>query len=168
MNLSLLKEDDLKLQQVSEEWDFQVDGDPSDLVKEMSRLMFLHGGIGLAAPQCGVLKRIFIMGNPDQLVACINPKIIELTEERGGYLEGCLSFPNLLMRITRPVGATVSYQTITGETVETELTGIKARVFLHEFDHLIGITFDTRVGELKLKMAQEKRRKLNKKTKKFF
>ncbi len=67
MNLTLLKEDDLTLQQVSAEWDFQVDGDPSDLVKEMSRLMFLHGGIGLAAPQCGVLKRIFIMGNPDEL-----------------------------------------------------------------------------------------------------
>ncbi len=72
------------------------------------------------------------------------------------------------MRVTRPVGAKVAYQTITGETVETELDGLKARIFLHEFDHLIGVTFDSRVGDLKLKMATEKRRKLSKKLRNSF
>jgi peptide deformylase len=165
MKLSLITETDPKLQEVSEEWDFEKDGDPNELVKEMTRIMFLHGGIGLSAVQCGVMKRIFLMGNPDSLVVCINPKIIELSDERELYQEGCLSFPNLWLKVKRPKSVRVSYQTVTGELVEKDLDGIHARVFLHEFDHLMGITFDQRTSELGLKMAKERRKKAVKKLK---
>ena len=159
MNLALLEENNPQLLEVSEEWDFRLDGSPEELVRAMSKFMADNGGVGLAAPQVGIKKRIFIMGNFTKLVACVNPKIVSLAEERKNDLEGCLSFPNLFMKVKRPASAVVQYYTVSGELVERELTGFECRVFLHEYDHLIGITFDQRVGDLSFKMAKDKRKK---------
>ena len=159
MNLQLLEENNLQLLEVSEEWDFRIDGSPEELVRTMSKFMSDNGGVGLAAPQVGIKKRIFIMGNFTKLVACINPKIVSLAEERKNDLEGCLSFPDLFMKVKRPTSAVVQYNTVSGELVERELTGFECRVFLHEYDHLIGVTFDQRVGNLSFKMAKDKRKK---------
>jgi peptide deformylase len=159
MNLSLLEENNPQLLEVSEEWDFRIDGSPEELVRAMSKFMTDNGGVGLAAPQLGIKKRIFIMGNFTKLVACINPKIVSLSEERGSDLEGCLSFPDLFMKVKRPTTAVVQYYTVSGELVERELSGLECRVFLHEYDHLIGVTFDQRVGNLSFKMAKDKRKK---------
>lgn len=159
LKLELLPEGHDQLLEVSEEWDFRIDGSPEELVRTMSKFMADHGGVGLAAPQVGIKKRIFIMGNFTKLVACINPKIVSLSEERENDLEGCLSFPELFMKVKRPASAVVQYNTVSGELVERELTGFECRVFLHEYDHLIGVTFDQRVGDLTLKMAKDKRKK---------
>ena len=159
MNLALLEENNPQLLEVSEEWDFRIDGSPEELVRAMSKFMADNGGVGLAAPQLGIKKRIFIMGNFTKLVACINPKIVSLSEERKNDLEGCLSFPDLFMKVKRPASAVVQYNTVSGELVERELTGFECRVFLHEYDHLIGVTFDQRVGNLSFKMAKDKRKK---------
>jgi peptide deformylase len=159
MNLTLLEENNSQLLEVSEDWDFRLDGSPEELVRAMSKFMSDNGGVGLAAPQLGIKKRIFIMGNFTKLVACINPKIVSLSEERGSDLEGCLSFPDLFMKVKRPTSAVVQYNTVSGELVERELTGFECRVFLHEYDHLIGVTFDQRVGNLSFKMAKDKRKK---------
>jgi peptide deformylase len=99
------------------------------------------------------------MGNFTKLVACINPKIVSLSEDRANDIEGCLSFPNLFMRVKRPTKCVVQYYTASGELVERELTGLESRVFLHEYDHLIGVTFNQRVGDLSFKMAKDKRKK---------
>jgi peptide deformylase len=159
MNLQLLEENNPKLLEVSEEWDFRIDGSPEELVRAMTTFMTANGGVGLAAPQLGIKKRIFIMGNFIKLVACINPKIVSLSDERENDLEGCLSFPDLFMKVKRPTSAMVQYNTISGELVERELTGFECRVFLHEYDHLLGITFDQRVGDLTYRMAKDKRKK---------
>ena len=159
MNLELLEENNPQLLEVSEEWDFRIDGSPEELVRAMSKFMTDNGGVGLAAPQLGIKKRIFIMGNFIKLVACINPKIVSLSDERDNDLEGCLSFPDLFMKVKRPTTAVVQYYTVSGELVERELTGFECRVFLHEYDHLIGVTFDQRVGNLSFKMAKDKRKK---------
>jgi peptide deformylase len=159
MNLTLLAENNPQLLDVSEDWDFRLDGSPEELVRAMSKFMADNGGVGLAAPQLGIKKRIFIMGNFTKLVACINPKIVSLSEDRGTDLEGCLSFPDLFMKVKRPTTAVVQYHTVSGELVERELTGFECRVFLHEYDHLIGVTFDQRVGSLSFKMAKDKRKK---------
>ncbi len=161
--MELLPEGHPQLLEVSDEWDFAIDGSPEELVRNMAKFMTDNGGVGLAAPQIGVKKRIFIMGNFVKLVACINPKIISLSEERESDLEGCLSFPDLFMKVKRPASVIVSYCTVSGELVERELTGMEARVFLHEYDHLLGVTFDQRVGNLSYQMAKEKRRKESKK-----
>lgn len=159
LNLELLPEGHPQLLEVSEEWDFRIDGSPEELIRAMSKFMTDNGGVGLAAPQLGIKKRIFIMGNFIKLVACINPKIVSLSDERENDLEGCLSFPDLFMKVKRPTTAVVQYNTISGELVERELTGFECRVFLHEYDHLIGVTFDQRVGNLSFKMAKDKRSK---------
>lgn len=159
MNLELLEENNPQLLEVSEEWNFRIDGSPEELVRAMSKFMTDNGGVGLAAPQLGIKKRIFIMGNFIKLVACINPKIVSLSDERDNDLEGCLSFPDLFMKVKRPTTAVVQYYTVSGELVERELTGFECRVFLHEYDHLIGVTFDQRVGDLTYRMAKDKRKK---------
>jgi peptide deformylase len=158
-NLELLPEGHPQLLEVSDEWNFDTDGNPEELVKEMFKFMIANGGVGLAAPQVGIKKRIFIMGNFQKLVACINPKIVALAEDRVLDVEGCLSFPDLFMKVKRASTCTVQYQLVDGETVERELSGLEARVFLHEYDHLIGVTFDQRVGDLSYKMAKDRRKK---------
>jgi peptide deformylase len=158
MEIKLVAENDPILRQIAEPWDFKKDGSPEELVKEMTKLMFIHNGIGLAAPQCGLSKRIFIMGNHDNLVACINPEIIsgsDLVRDQ----EGCLSFPNLWLYIERYKTVTVRYYNVGGEKIERELDDLMARVFQHENQHLDGICFDTQVGNFNLQRAKEKRKK---------
>lgn len=158
MEIKLLKENDPFLKKAAVPYDFETDGDPTELVKAMTKIMFENNGIGLAAPQVGVNKRLFIMGNSDKLVVCINPYIVsgDGTERD---LEGCLSFPNLWLRVLRKSKIIVKFQTITGETVEEIYQGLMARIFQHELDHLDGICFDTRVGPTALDLAKEKRRR---------
>jgi len=159
MNLELLPENHPQLKEVSTAWDFELDGDPTELVTELSKVMIASQAVGLAAPQCGVQKRIFVMGNEDKLVACINPRIVLWASELDKDYEGCLSFPGLFMQVKRPEKVVVTYKTVTGKEVERELTGLEARVFQHETDHLDGITFDTHVSRLTLNMAKKKREK---------
>ena len=158
MDLKLVTEDSEVLREVADYWDWETDGDPSELVKAMSKLMVLHNGIGLAAPQCGISKRIFVMGNSDHLVACINPEIIS-GSERVREQEGCLSFPDLWMYVERYKDISVEYYTVAGERVQQEFIGLIARVYQHELDHLNSICFDDRVGKLVLERAKEKRKK---------
>jgi peptide deformylase len=159
MDLKLIPEDSEVLREVAESWDWEKDGDPSELVKAMSKLMVLHNGIGLAAPQCGIAKRIFVMGNSDHLVACINPEIIS-GSERVREQEGCLSFPDLWMYVERYKDISVEYYNVAGEKVQQEFNGLMARVYQHELDHLNSICFDDRVGKLVLERAKEKRKKI--------
>jgi peptide deformylase len=158
MDLKLIAEDSEVLREVADYWDWETDGDPSELVKAMAKLMVLHNGIGLAAPQCGISKRIFVMGNSDHLVACINPEIIS-GNERVRDQEGCLSFPDLWMYVERYKDISVEYYNVAGERVQQEFIGLIARVYQHELDHLNSICFDDRVGKLVLERAKEKRKK---------
>lgn len=159
MQIKLLAEGHKQLKEISEPYDFEVDGDPTELIKSMTKVMFENNGIGLAAPQIGIKKRLFIMGNEEQLYAIINPTIILKEGEVVKDIEGCLSFPKLWLKVNRSDKIQVSYQDISGQKITTDFTGIKARVFQHEYDHLDGICFDTRVGPVALDLAKEKRRR---------
>lgn len=158
MEIKLLNEDDIFLTQVTTPWDFTVDGDPSELVRDMAKIMMANNGIGLAAPQVGVGKSIFVMGNEEKLIACINPSI-EDTSGEVMDMEGCLSFPKLYLNVRRSETIKVKYFTVTGEEVSTEFSGFMARVFQHEYDHLQGICFVSRVGKLSLELAKKRRKK---------
>lgn len=161
--LELLPEGSEGLYAQSTEWNFETDGSPEELVKELFRVLVQKGGVGLAAPQVGVAKTMFVMGNFTKMFACINPKIVSLGAEKALDMEGCLSFPNLFMKVKRSTSCVVQYQNVEGKVEEREFKGFMARVFLHEFDHLMGVTFDERAGSLALKMAKDKRRKEEKK-----
>jgi len=157
--MNLVKENDTVLRTVCEAWDFSIDGDPMPVVEEMTKVMFTEGGIGLSAPQIGINKRIFIMGNKDLLVACVNPEIIT---RQGSVreLEGCLSFPNLWLHVERAEKIIAKYYQVDNTVKEAELIGLMARVYQHELDHLDGICFDKRVGKVSLQLAQKRRKKL--------
>lgn len=159
MDIKLVAEDDEVLRKVVEEWHWEGDGDPSELVKEMTKLMFIHNGIGLAAPQCGISKAIFVMGNPDHLVVCINPEIISGDGSIRDQ-EGCLSFPDMWLYVERYQTINVRYYNAVGEQIEQKLTGLMARVFQHELEHLYGVCFDAKVGKLALDRAKDKRKKI--------
>ena len=157
--MDLVKENDSLLRNNCEPWDFIIDGDPMPVVEQMTKVMFTHGGIGLAAPQVGINKRLFIMGNQDLLVACINPEIVEIIGTVRD-IEGCLSFPNLWLHVYRGETIKIRYTQVDNTVKESELSGLMARVYQHELDHLNGVCFDTKVGKVSLQLAQKRRKKL--------
>lgn len=158
MEIKLVKENDEVLRKVAEPWDFEKDGDPTELVRNMARIMIENNGIGLAAPQVGISKRIFVMGNQDKLFACINPEIIEGSGQVMDQ-EGCLSFPDLWLNVKRHETIKIKYYNAMNGSVELELSGLMARVFQHERDHLDGVCFDTKVAKLSLELAKKRRKK---------
>jgi len=98
-------------------------------------------GAGLAATQVGVLKRLFTWETPDAHGAVVNPDVVEVSEEIQEGEEGCLSFPGLFYPTKRPLRARLSAVDVHGDRLSLEGEGLRARIFLHELDHLNGILF---------------------------
>lgn len=109
------------------------------LAQQLLKFMTQSRGIGLAANQVGLEKRLFVM-NVKRPKACFNPSVIKKSPlyEKGD--EGCLSFKGEYVFIDRPTHITVKYYTFDGKEVIEEMEGLEARCFLHELDHLNGIT----------------------------
>ena len=158
MTFKLVKEDDPILKQKCEEHILSEHTEP--LVYDMITLMQEHDGIGLAAPQVGVAERLFVIGHKDTgFVVCINPILYELEEaEEENFLEGCLSFPHLEMKVKRKNKVALEFTDLKGNRKVNEFSGVWAQAVQHECDHLEGITFDQRVGDTVLSMAKSKRR----------
>ena len=130
------------------------------LSKGMFQLMWEYNGIGLAAPQVGMFLRMFIMGPQEgPHYVCINPEVIEVSEKTVLDIEGCLTFRDLWLNISRPEWVDARYQTLDGSIVERRFEGLMARCYLHELDHLNGITFDQHVSPMVWKEAVEKAKK---------
>lgn len=176
MMFELRSEDDPILKQPTPEFDFENlpdvltdDMGLAELTDAMLAAMRINNGLGLAAPQVGYSLRIFVMKTTGDLVdedlICINPTIVQQSEEMTIDQEGCLSFPKLSLNVSRPNEIFVSYYGVEGHILNRWLTGINARCFCHELDHLDGITFDTRVAKLSLRMAKQRRNKLAKQQK---
>lgn len=137
--------------------------DAHKLSEEMISDMSRFDGVGLAANQVQFNGRIFVMKpNTGKPFAVINPTYETVGEELDLDIEGCLSFPYLFLKVLRPKKIKVNYLDIDAKNVKMYLENFEARVFQHEFDHLDGITFDTRVSKLKLQMAKDKQKKLEK------
>lgn len=134
------------------------------LVSDMFETMYSAGGVGLAAPQVNISKRLFVMDcsggeDPSQKVALINPEIVTVEGEQYGD-EGCLSFPGIYTKVRREMRTVVRFQDPTGEHQELDLTELPARCVLHETDHCDGIVFLDRMSALKREMAKRKIKKL--------
>lgn len=126
----------------------EINEEIKDLVANMAETMVVSNGIGLAAPQIGISKRVIVVqADPkDQSVlSLINPKIIKKSKERIKVEEGCLSFPNIYIEITRPKEIEVEALSINGKKVNLKIDGLLARVIQHEIDHLDGIVFMRRL-----------------------
>jgi peptide deformylase len=118
------------------------------LAQDMLDTMYAANGRGLAGPQVGVLRRIFVMdtgwkqGTPDPVVV-VNPDILSMSDKRETGPEGCLSIPGVIADISRATELRMRWTDLGGHTVEQTLTGFAAICAQHEFDHLDGIvTFD--------------------------
>lgn len=137
------------------------------LVQQLKLTMKEYAGLGLAANQCGIFQRVFIIGTDQFQIACINPKIISTSAEVEKQGEGCLSFPALSLKIERPKSIEVEYTNENGELKQVRLDGLTARCFQHELDHLNGIKFTKHVGETSMLLARQKQAKMMKKFRKF-
>ena len=160
--LKLVKDPDPILKQKAENWDFKNHINASVIEREMLEIMQAHNGMGLAANQVGLLRRVFVMKLSDgREMGFFNPTILVGDNAAIQNEEGCLSFPNLWLKVPRNDKITAMYLDNTGKQCIIELEGIDSRCFQHELDHLNGITFTEHVSDLKLKMARKKQRKLN-------
>jgi peptide deformylase len=146
-----------------------IDDSIVSIVNEMFDIMYKEKGIGLAAPQIDVGKRIIVVDTGEQRVrkfALINPEIVESSDKKEPYEEGCLSLPGLLADVVRPAGILLKGVTPRGEEIEIEASGLLARVFQHEIDHLEGVLFIDRIEKYirdEFRSELKKIKKLNKK-----
>ena len=134
------------------------------LMDDMLETMYAAPGIGLAAPQIGVSKRILVMdvareGEAPQPIRMADPEIIEASAELASYEEGCLSFPEHYAEVRRPARVTVRYRDETNAVREIKADGLLATCVQHEIDHLDGIVFVDHISALKRGMILRKLKK---------
>lgn len=113
----------------------------SDLIDDMIQTMRNADGVGLAAVQVGMLKRVVIVDIGEGLIELVNPEIIEESEEKQVTEEGCLSLPGQSGTTSRPMTVKVKAQDRNGKWYIQKGTGLKAKAFCHEIDHLDGILY---------------------------
>ena len=148
------------LKQIAEPWDFEKDSDAKAVEQDMLALMKTFNGRGLAGNQAGLLKRVFVMKlDNGQEFALFNPEIVSIDDTKVEGEEGCLSFPNLWLKVKRSKTLTAKYLDTDGKECIIELTGMDARCFQHELDHLNGICFTDGLSPLKLALEIKKQRK---------
>ncbi|MFT4711071.1 MAG: peptide deformylase [Bacteroidia bacterium] len=128
------------------------DEDLAKIVEAMYRRMYDSKGVGLAAPQVGLPKRILVINPSGEQedksgeLALINPTIVERFGDESTYEEGCLSFPGIYAEVKRPDKCKVEAVDINGEKLELEFEGFASRVVQHEYDHLQGILLVDRMS----------------------
>lgn len=127
----------------------------SDTIEEMFNILN-NGGIGLAAPQVGINKSLFVISIDNIKKVFINPAILSTNGTMSTEEEGCLSLPGLRLKISRPTEITVAWLDEHGIQKVSDLSGLWARCWLHEYDHLQGILIEDRVSKLALDFAKKK------------
>jgi peptide deformylase len=153
----LVSENDPILKEVIPDFDFSNPPvDPNAFASSLVETCIKHEGFGLSANQCGFRHRVFVVGAGEEYVAFYNPKIVSSSGSTK-LPEGCLSFKNLYLEIERPETIEVEYQDFTGTHKTAKFSGLTARCFQHELDHLNGVCYTKHVGPVALKMANKRR-----------
>lgn len=156
--LRLIANTDAVLNKPTQPYDFEKDGATATMFGNvLFSIMQEQGGVGLAANQVGVPVSVFVMGYDNKKFLIFNPTILSSSEKVITYEEGCLSFPGVGLKVDRPESVDVQYQNEKGECIQTTFKGLAARIFQHEYDHMLGITMKKKVSTLKWAMAEKKR-----------
>lgn len=155
-DLNLIPSSNPLLSSIPNEFNFNGDIDANMLANMMFDRMNELGGVGLSANQVGLNIRMFVMGINDVQMAIFNPVILDTNSEEVSHQEGCLSFPGIFVQVKRPKNIHVKFYNVKGEERSSYLEGLTARVFLHEYDHMCGITMNKRVSKLKWDLAVKK------------
>ena len=151
---------DSRLNQISKKVEI-IDDSITSTLDQMLECMYQNNGIGLAAPQVGVLKRLVVIDCSDNKdknkpLKLINPEIIKLSKNSSEFEEGCLSLPSQYAKVTRPSEITLKYKNIEGLTCENKFIGLEATCIQHEIDHLEGVLFIDYLSKLKKDMIIKK------------
>ncbi|WP_313531198.1 peptide deformylase [Shinella sp.] len=138
-----------------------IDSEVKKLADDMLETMYDAPGIGLAAIQIGVARRMLVLdvskdGEDKQPLVFINPEIVASTDARSVYEEGCLSIPDYYAEVERPAGITVKHIDRDGKEQLTEADGLLATCLQHEIDHLNGVLFIDHISKLKREMVIRK------------
>lgn len=144
-----------------------IDEKIQEILNNMVETMYETKGVGLAAPQVGFNKRMFVAdwsGEGEALRKVINPVITPLTEELIDWEEGCLSVPGIYKKVERPKKVRIEYLNEKGDKIIEELEGFPAIVVQHEFDHLDAVLFVDRVSPMAKRMISKKLQALKKET----
>ena len=144
----------------------RISPDIETLAADMLATMYDAPGVGLAAPQVGVLSRLFVMDctkdpeAPRQPMVLIDPEITWTSDTLNSYEEGCLSIPDQYAEVTRPAQVRMRFTTLEGKVEERDFEGLWATCAQHELDHLNGVLFIDHIGAMKRQMITRKMVKL--------
>ena len=130
--------------------------DVQDLIKDLYDTLEVSHGVGLAAPQIGVSKQVFVIAIDGIKKTFINPVVLSTSDHPVEDIEGCLSLPGLRLIVRRPPQIKAMWVNEQGEQEIADLDGLWARCWLHEYDHVNGILIDDRVSRLVLSIAKKK------------
>ena len=143
-----------------------IDDSIKKLCLDMIDTMYKYSGVGLAAPQVGILKRVVVMDCSDEgeknPTILINPEVIEISEEDSVFEEGCLSIPDIREEIKRPSSVRIKFTDIKGVLTEYWFKDLWATCIQHEIDHLNGKLFIDYLGPIKRSFITKKMKKLKK------
>ena len=158
--MELVKDNDPILKTRCENFDFlNPPFNPIEFSQEIVKFMYEKNGLGLAANQVGVPYRIFAMRAAPENFVCFNPKIVMPGTDQIVLEEGCLTFPGLLVKIKRSQHIKVRFQIPNGDTLTKQFTGLSARIFQHELDHLDGVIYYQRANKFHREQAMKRWKK---------
>ena len=167
--MKLVEETNLILRQKCDPFDFNEPiMDPYELVEGLHKIRREGKGVGLAAPQVGLATQVLVIGMGDFTTEGVsdydqcffNPVITRSSDETELMVEGCLSFPDLVLKVKRPKDIEVTWYSEEGSEVSQSFGGMTSRILQHEIDHLDGITFLKRADRFHLNQAQKGRKML--------
>ena len=154
---NLVLEDDPILRKRGQPFDFDnPQEDPKKLKEELFEAMIKYEGLGLSACQIGVDLKVFVMRFNGDAIACFNPRITYYSEETTYMREGCLSYPGLYFPVTRSQGINAAYSGKEGDEMNGSFIDISAKVFQHEYDHMIGKVFLEYASAYMIRNARKK------------
>ena len=140
----------------------EIDDSFRHLIDTMTEVMYEKDGVGLAANQVGILKRIIVVDAGEGPIKMINPEIVQQSEEMESFEEGCLSLPEIQIKVSRPTSVVVVGRDLQNQPVEYRAEGLLARVFQHEIDHLNGVLIIDRASSVQRSLLKSKLKRLEK------
>ena len=154
---NLVLEDDPILRKRGLAFDFDnPQEDPKELTKELVEAMYKYEGLGLSACQIGVDLKVFSMIYDDKPIICFNPRITEYSEETTYMREGCLTFPGLWFPVQRAHGVNVTFANEDGKNMSATFVQLTAKVFQHEYDHMLGKLYVEYASAYMIRNARKK------------
>ena len=154
---TLVLEDDPILNKRGIPFDFDnPQEDPIKLTEELLNAMVKYEGMGLSACQIGVDLKVFVMRFNGDAIACFNPQINHYSEETTYMREGCLSYPGLFFPVTRAKGINATYSGKEGDEMSASFIDISAKIFQHEYDHMLGKVYLEYASAYMIRNARKK------------